>query len=64
MADNADTIAANSLKAKKLTGDAGSIEQHSIQDQIAADQYAKASAAAKRPRKALRFAPLIPPGAS
>ena len=36
-----ETIAENAAAPKKFTGDQGSAEQHSIPDQIAADEYRK-----------------------
>lgn len=42
-----DTIRENASGPKKATGDSGSIEQHSLQDQIAADRYLASKEAAK-----------------
>lgn len=41
-------ISENAQGPKKVTGDQGSVEQHSIQDQIAADRYEQANEAAKK----------------
>lgn len=38
---NASTIATNATLPKKAEGDEGSVEQHSIPDQIAADKHNK-----------------------
>ncbi len=42
---SADKIAENAAAPAKVTGDSGSMEQHSIPDQIAADRYAQSKAA-------------------
>jgi hypothetical protein len=42
-------ITENAQGPKKVTGDQGSVEQHSIKDQIDADRYEKANEAAKGP---------------
>lgn len=38
---DAETIATNAAAPRKFTGDQGSAEQHSIDDQIKADEYRK-----------------------
>ncbi len=63
MADDLkQTIAENAAGPKKAQGDAGSVEQHSLQDQIAADRYLASKEAAKVGPKALRFTRTVPPG--
>lgn len=57
-----DTILENALAPKRASGDSGSMEQHSIEDQIAADRYKRAKQTATR-GLGLRFVKLIPPGA-
>lgn len=59
---SADKIAENAAAPKRMQTAAGSAEQHSIQDQIAADKYARANAANTNPAKALRRATVVPPG--
>lgn len=39
---SAETIAENAAAPKRVQGDQGSAEQHSIPDQIAADKYNRA----------------------
>ncbi len=63
MSDNAEQIAQNALKPKKMAGDAGSVEQHSIPDMIEADRYAKA-VAGRGGRGGIRRTKIIPPGAA
>lgn len=57
------TIADNAAGPKKAQGDAGSVEQHSLQDQIAADRYLAARRAVLAKGKGLRLSKLVPPGA-
>ncbi len=65
MADDLkDTIRDNAQGPAKAAGDAGSVEQHKLPDQIAADKYLASKEAAKSKRRGLVFNKLIPPGAS
>lgn len=57
-----DTILENALGPKRVTGDSGSVEQHSIQDQIAADRYLRSKQSATK-KLGIRTVKLIPPGA-
>ena len=43
----ADQIATNATKPKRMQTEAGSVEQHSLPDQIEADKYVRKVAAAK-----------------
>jgi len=64
MADDLEnTIRQNAEGPAKVAGDAGSVEQHSLSDQIEADRYLASKQAAKTKRRGLRFNKLIPPGA-
>lgn len=58
-----DTIKQNAEGPAKVTGDAGSVEQHSLKDQIEADRYLASKDAAKKKNRGLRFSKLVPPGA-
>ncbi len=65
MADDLkDTIRENAEGPAKAAGDAGSVEQHKLPDQIAADKYLASKDAAKSKRRGLAFNKLVPPGAS
>ena len=65
MADDLkDTIRENAEGPAKATGDAGSIEQHKLSDQIAADKYLASKDATKSKRRGLQFNKLVPPGTS
>jgi hypothetical protein len=64
MPDNLDdTIEENAKGPAKASGDAGSVEQHPLPDQIEADRYLASKEAAKKPQRGLRFNKLVPPGA-
>ncbi len=62
--DLEETIRDNAQGPAKASGDAGSMEQHSLQDQIAADRYLNAKRAAKAKTLGLRVTKIIPPGAT
>jgi len=47
----------------KAAGDAGSVEQHKLTDQIEADRYLTSKEATKSKNRGLRFNKLVPPGA-
>ncbi len=58
-----DTIRQNAQGPAKAAGDAGSVEQHKLPDQIVADRYLASKEAAKSKRRGLVFNKLVPPGA-
>ena len=43
-----DAIKENASGPKRVQGDSGSVDQHSLQDQIAADRYLASKEAVKR----------------
>jgi hypothetical protein len=57
-----DTIRENAEGPAKAAGDAGSMEQHKLTDQIAADKYLASREAAKSKKRGLRFNKFVPPG--
>ena len=61
--DLTDRIRDNAEGPAKAAGDSGSIEQHKLSDQIAADKYLASKKAAKSKSRGLRFNKLVPPGA-
>ena len=64
MADEIDkTIEENAKGPKRASGDAGSVEQHSLADQIAADKYLASKAAGEGTGLGIRRIKLSPPGA-
>jgi hypothetical protein len=60
--DLKDTIRDNAAGPESAESDGVRIKQHSLADQIAADQYLAQKAAGANPAKALRFAKVVPPG--
>ncbi|MCO6455480.1 MAG: hypothetical protein J5I93_09300 [Pirellulaceae bacterium] len=58
-----DAIRENAQGPAKAAGDSGSMEQHKLPDQIAADKYLASKEAAKSKRRGLQFNKLVPPGA-
>ena len=63
MADLENTILENAQGPSKVTGDAGSVEQHRLTDQIAADKYLASKAAAnKQGHLGIRLTKLSPSG--
>lgn len=52
----ADKIQENSLKPKRIKGDRGEVEQHSIADQIMAEKFAASKTVAASPLKAVKRA--------
>ena len=57
-----DAIRDNALGPKKVTGDAGSVEQHSLKDQIEAERFLASKEAMKRPGLGIRLTKLMPDG--
>lgn len=61
--DLEQAIRDNASGPARAQGDSGSVQQHPLPDQIAADRYLASKQAAAAPAKALRLTRLIPPGA-
>jgi hypothetical protein len=57
-----DAILSALAGPKRVSGDAGSVEQHSIPDLIAADRYVRSRCGGANPRRGLRITKLVPPG--
>ncbi|WP_460182242.1 hypothetical protein [Thermopirellula anaerolimosa] len=63
VADNLDdTIRQNAQGPAKVAGDAGSVEQHPLPDQVAAARYLQSAEAVQRKHRGLRFGKFVPPG--
>lgn len=63
MSDHLDeTIRQNAQGPAKVAGDAGTVEQHPLPDQIEADRYLAGKEAAGKAKRGLRFNKLVPPG--
>ncbi len=65
MSDNLQETIRESAKAPaKASGDAGSVEQHNLTEQIAADKYLSSRDAVAQKNRGLRFNKLVPPGSA
>ena len=63
--DLEQAIEENAAGPAEARGDAGSMRQHSLRDQIEADKYlAGKDAVSKSPAKAFTRVKIVPPGAS
>ena len=63
MADTlAETIRENAEGPSKASGDSGSMEQHPLPDQIAADRYLESKKAARGKGLGIGLKKLVPPG--
>jgi hypothetical protein len=60
--DLTEAIKENAQGPKRAQGDAGSVEQHDLKDQIEADRYLASKEAAKNPAKAFSRVKIVPPG--
>ncbi len=60
--DLEDDIRRNAQGPAKASGDAGSVEQHPLPDQIEADRYLASKDAAQSKQRGLRFNKFVPPG--
>jgi len=59
--DLTQSITDNAKAPRRAEGDAGSVEQHPLPEQIAADRYVKSAAAAKKGR-GFRLTRMVPGG--
>lgn len=59
-----DALKTAAQQPKRVRTDAGEVEAHSLTDQIEADKYlaAKAAASSSNAHRGLRFNKVIPPG--
>lgn len=57
-----DAIQQNAQGPKKAQGDAGSVEQHALKDQIEADRYLSSKQAARK-GLGVKRTKVVPPGA-
>jgi len=56
------SIAQNAAGPRKVSGDSGSVEQHSLQDQIAADKYLESKKASRAKGLGVKLAKISPGG--
>ena len=59
---NDNTIKDSASQPKRASGDSGSVEQHSLPDQIAADKYLESKKAARKSGLGIKLAKLSPGG--
>ena len=65
MAEELDnTIRDNAAGPKRASGDSGSVEQHSLKDQLEADRYLASKKAARSKGLGIRLSKLVPPGSA
>ncbi len=62
--DMNDAICENAKGPKRVKGDSGEVEQHSLSEQIEADRYLNSRKAAKAKGLGIRISKLVPPGAN
>ena len=60
--DLQDTIRESAAGPKRAAGDSGSVEQHSLTEQIEADRYLASKEAAKK-GLGVKMTKVVPPGA-
>ena len=65
MAEQLDnSIKENAAGPRKASGDSGSVEQHGLADQIAADKYLESKKASRSKGLGIKLVKLSPPGTS
>jgi len=57
-----DAIRDNAGGPKRASGDAGSVEQHDLKDQIEADRYLNSKEAVKKKGLGVKITRAVPPG--
>ena len=63
MADDlSDYIEDNASGPRRASGDSGSVEQHSLPDQIAADKYLSSRSASRTTGMGIKISKISPPG--
>jgi len=55
-----DAIEQSATGPRKASGDSGSVEQHSLPDQIAADKYAEGRAASRKNGLGIKINKIVP----
>lgn len=58
-----NTIQENAAGPRKASGDSGSMEQHSLPDQVAADKYLESKKASRAKGLGIKLVKLTPGGA-
>lgn len=60
--DLEQAIRENAQGPAQVSGDAGSVQQHSLSEQIAADRYLQSKKAVRKKGLGLRISKIVPPG--
>lgn len=60
--DTQDAIKQNAQGPAEVSGDSGSMKQHSLREQVEADRYLSSRDATRRRTRGLNVAKLSPPG--
>ncbi|MBL9150302.1 MAG: hypothetical protein JNM94_16555 [Phycisphaerae bacterium] len=63
-ADVTQALRDAAVAPKKVSADGTTVEGHDLDKLMAADRHLKSTAAASSPSRGLRFAKIIPPGAT
>lgn len=63
MTEIIDSIEENARSPRRVSGDEGAVETHSLRDQIEADKYLRERMAGSRKRLPVRLAKIKPGGA-
>ncbi|HOF18978.1 MAG TPA: hypothetical protein PK082_08705 [Phycisphaerae bacterium] len=58
-----ETIRENAAGPAEVSGDAGSMKQHPLRDQIEADRYLNSKQASRASGLGVRVSKMVPPGA-
>jgi hypothetical protein len=62
MSDIENALIENAQNPKKVSGDAGSLEQHALKDQIEAEKFLQSKKAAAGKNLGIRFVKIAPGG--
>jgi hypothetical protein len=62
MTENIDIIHENAAGPRKASGDSGSVEQHALADQIAADKYLESKKASRSKGLGIKLVKISPGG--
>lgn len=64
MPDPEEVVEEALSEPKRVRGDQGEVENHSLKDKIEAARFLRSESVAENPHRAIRFARIKPPGAT
>ena len=64
MEDFSETLDTNAAKPRRASGDAGSVEQHSLKEQMDFDRYDASNQAMAKPKRGFAIQQFKPPGSN